>query len=250
MIGARELRIFTTVTRNYPPPPPRASEVLPPETGNAGATPSPTRARSLRRGQHYLVVVDAGHGGPDPGMTGPIGGGPRLIEKDITLAVAKLLAQELRNDGVDVLMTRTTDTLIALSDRGRIANRNKADLFVSVHVNATGSRGASAARERGFETYFLAEAKSEDAPRLRRWKTKPFGSRRERMRRREIRSASSSTTWLRTSTCANQRSCRNDQQGWERFIRAEPGVQQANFRSITRIVHAGRSGGDRIRNES
>jgi len=167
-VGARELRIFTTVTRNYPPPPPRASEVLPPETGNAGATPSPTRARSLRRGQHYLVVVDAGHGGPDPGMTGPIGGGPRLIEKDITLAVAKLLAQELRNDGVDVLMTRTTDTLIALSDRGRIANRNKADLFVSVHVNATGSRGASAARERGFETYFLAEAKSEDAQRVER----------------------------------------------------------------------------------
>jgi N-acetylmuramoyl-L-alanine amidase len=101
-------------------------------------------------------------------MTGPIGGGPRLIEKEITLSVAKLLAQELRTDGVDVLMTRTTDTLIALSDRGRIANRNKADLFVSVHVNATGSRGSAAARERGFETYFLAEAKSEDAQRVER----------------------------------------------------------------------------------
>jgi N-acetylmuramoyl-L-alanine amidase len=65
-------------------------------------------------------------------------------------------------------MTRTTDTLIALSDRGRIANRNKGDLFVSVHVNATGSRGASGARERGYETYFLAEAETEEASRVER----------------------------------------------------------------------------------
>jgi N-acetylmuramoyl-L-alanine amidase len=167
-VSARELRIFTTVARHYPPPPPTAAVDTPSATTEAGSTPSPTRSRSLRHGQRYLVVVDAGHGGPDPGMTGPIGGGPRLIEKEITLSVAKLLAQELRTDGVDVLMTRTTDTLIALSDRGRIANRNKADLFVSVHVNATGSRGSAAARERGFETYFLAEAKSEDAQRVER----------------------------------------------------------------------------------
>jgi N-acetylmuramoyl-L-alanine amidase len=167
-VAARELRIFTTITRNYPPPPPTANAEPPLVSAGSGSSPSPTRARALRRGQRYLVVVDAGHGGPDPGMTGPIGGGPRLIEKEITLSVAKLLAQELRNKGVDVLMTRTTDTLIALSDRGRIANRNKGDLFVSVHVNATGSRGSAAARERGYETYFLAEAKSEDALRVER----------------------------------------------------------------------------------
>jgi N-acetylmuramoyl-L-alanine amidase len=168
--SARELRIFTTITRNYPPPPPEAVSNFPPTLGTSGsATPSSSRPRGLKRdGQRYLVVVDAGHGGPDPGMTGPIGGGPRLIEKDITLAVARLVAQELRASGVDVLMTRTTDTLIALSDRGRIANRNKGDVFVSVHVNATGSRGSSAARERGYETYFLAEAKSEDALRVER----------------------------------------------------------------------------------
>ncbi|HMA20482.1 MAG TPA: N-acetylmuramoyl-L-alanine amidase, partial [Gemmatimonadaceae bacterium] len=152
-----------------PEPQPVARTELPPTlNGSASTARPPLRSRSLRRGQHYLVVVDAGHGGPDPGMTGPIGGGPRIVEKDITLSVAKLLAQELRNDGVDVLMTRTSDTLIALSDRGRIANRNKGDVFVSIHVNATGSRGSSAARERGFETYFLAEAKSEDALRVER----------------------------------------------------------------------------------
>jgi N-acetylmuramoyl-L-alanine amidase len=167
--GVRELRIFTTVVRHPPEPQPAVRADLPPTLGGAAGTPaSPTRARSLRRGQRYLVVVDAGHGGPDPGMTGPIGGGPRLVEKYITLSVARLLAEKLRNDGVNVLMTRTTDTLIALSDRGRIANRSKGDLFVSIHVNATGSRGSAAARERGFETYFLAEAKSEDALRVER----------------------------------------------------------------------------------
>lgn len=166
----RELRIFTTITRNYPPPPPTVSSDLPPSLGaGANSAPGSSRPRGLKRGgQRYLVVVDAGHGGPDPGMTGPIGGGPRLVEKNITLAVARLVAQELRSSGVDALMTRTTDTLIALSDRGRIANRNKGDVFVSIHVNATGSRSSSAARERGYETYFLAEAKSEDALRVER----------------------------------------------------------------------------------
>jgi N-acetylmuramoyl-L-alanine amidase len=165
-VGARELRIFTTTVARRAPPQPAVAES---EPAAAGSTSLPlSRPRPPRRGQRHLVVVDAGHGGPDNGMTGPIGGGPRLVEKDITLSVAKLLADELRDSGVEVLMTRTTDTLIALSDRGRIANANKGDLFVSIHVNATGSRGASAARERGFETYFLAEAKSEDALRVER----------------------------------------------------------------------------------
>jgi N-acetylmuramoyl-L-alanine amidase len=165
-VGARELRIFTTTVARRAPPQPAVAESEPAAAGNTSEPLS--RPRPPRRGQRHLVVVDAGHGGPDPGMTGPIGGGPRLVEKDITLSVAKLLADELRDSGVEVLMTRTTDTLIALSDRGRIANANKGDLFVSIHVNATGSRGASAARERGFETYFLAEAKSEDALRVER----------------------------------------------------------------------------------
>ncbi|HYN80774.1 MAG TPA: N-acetylmuramoyl-L-alanine amidase [Gemmatimonadaceae bacterium] len=168
--GSRELRIFTTITRNYPPPAPAATTNFPPTVGAGSARlPGSSRPRGLKRGGgRYLVVVDAGHGGVDPGMTGPIGGGPTLIEKEITLAVSRIVAQELRGSGVDVLMTRTTDTLIALSDRGRIANRNKGDVFVSIHVNASGSRGASGARQRGYETYFLAEAKSEDALRVER----------------------------------------------------------------------------------
>ncbi|MDQ6690583.1 MAG: N-acetylmuramoyl-L-alanine amidase [Gemmatimonadota bacterium] len=113
-----------------------------------------------------VVVIDAGHGGPDLGMTGPIGNSAWFVEKDVTLSVAKKLATVLRARGVDVLMTRTADTLIALADRGKIANSNHGDVFVSIHVNAPGYTSAAAARERGFETYFLAEAKTEDERRV------------------------------------------------------------------------------------
>jgi N-acetylmuramoyl-L-alanine amidase len=160
---AREMRIFNTAARRFvetPQPALQPPASLPSITAPGAARP--------RRATRRLIVVDAGHGGPDNGMTGPIGSGPRIVEKNVTLAVARLLASELRNQGVDVLMTRTRDTLIALYDRGRIANRNKGDLFVSIHVNATGSRGSAGARERGYETYFLAEAKTEEASRVER----------------------------------------------------------------------------------
>jgi N-acetylmuramoyl-L-alanine amidase len=162
----REVRVFTPVTG-------RAPVVTPAQrTETADATRvserTPERDEPRRRvGSPRVVVVDAGHGGPDRGMTGPMGRrGPRIQEKHITLAVARLVAQELRNAGLTVVMTRTTDTLIALSDRGRIANRAKGDLFLSIHVNAAPTTWRNAAAGRGFETYFLAEAKTEDAKRV------------------------------------------------------------------------------------
>src|SRR4029077_1284752 len=82
------------------------------------------------------IIVDAGHGGVDNGMTGPLGGGPRIYEKNVTLAVATKLGDQLESRGVDVVFTRTRDTLIALDDRGRIANRAAGSLFISIHVNA------------------------------------------------------------------------------------------------------------------
>jgi N-acetylmuramoyl-L-alanine amidase len=131
--------------------------------GAAGSATAPVPASGIRR----RVVVDAGHGGPDGGMTGPIGGGAfRIQEKDITLQVAKRVGARLRASGVDVVYTRTTDTLIALADRGRIANDARADLFVSIHVNAANPRWSSPGGARGFETYFLAEARTEDARRV------------------------------------------------------------------------------------
>jgi N-acetylmuramoyl-L-alanine amidase len=114
------------------------------------------------------VIVDAGHGGVDNGMTGPIGGGPKIYEKDITLAVAKKLGARLRARGLEVVYTRTSDTLIALDDRGRIANKNGGDLFISIHVNAANLGWTDPEAARGVETYFLSEARTEDARRVER----------------------------------------------------------------------------------
>jgi N-acetylmuramoyl-L-alanine amidase len=133
---------------------------------SGAAAPAPARAAAPSRRRSRVVVVDAGHGGPDNGMTGPIGGRRKIHEKDITLAVARQLAARLRARGLTVVMTRSKDTLIALSDRGRIANGSEGDLFLSIHVNAANPRWKSPAAARGFETYFLAEAKTADAKRV------------------------------------------------------------------------------------
>jgi len=136
---------------------------------SAAAPPVRAPARGAGGGElrlHHVVAVDAGHGGPDVGMLGPLKGRKFLREKDVTLAVARDLADELRRRGIGVAMTRTGDTLISLRDRGRVARAAHADLFVSIHVNAANPHWRDAAGARGFETYFLAEAKTEDARRV------------------------------------------------------------------------------------
>lgn len=97
------------------------------------------------------IVVDAGHGGKDPGALGRGG----LREKDVVLKVAKKVAEKLRQKGYTVILTRTMDVFLPLEERTAIANTKKADLFVSVHVNATVNR-----RARGIETYYLSLASS------------------------------------------------------------------------------------------
>jgi N-acetylmuramoyl-L-alanine amidase len=158
----------TTVATGAPPRPTAPSPALTPPSQSSTdlpRAPSPLPPAPRKSGRH-VIVIDAGHGGPDNGMTGPIGGPTWFVEKDVTLSVAQKLAAILRARGADVLMTRTTDTLIALADRGKIANANRGDVFISIHVNAPGYSTAAAARERGFETYFLAEAKTEDEKRV------------------------------------------------------------------------------------
>lgn len=149
-------------TRVQAPPPrttPTQSQI--PQT----SAPQPTR-KSAKDLRHRVVVVDAGHGGPDNGMSGPLGAARKVREKDITLAVALQLQKALEERGVSVVMTRTRDTLIALHDRGRIANTAKGDVFISVHVNAANPKWKQPSGARGFETYFLAEAKTEDEKRV------------------------------------------------------------------------------------
>jgi N-acetylmuramoyl-L-alanine amidase len=125
----------------------------------AVAVPASAPVRPARR---RLVVVDAGHGGVDPGAHGPNG----TREKDVTLRVARMVAEILRDDPtLEVRMTRDSDTLIALHDRTRFANQWKdagqPAVFISIHCNANESRA-----EKGFETYFLSEAKTADAERV------------------------------------------------------------------------------------
>ncbi len=100
------------------------------------------------------IVIDAGHGGHDPGANGN-GVTESELTLDIALRLQKLLAKQ---PGVDVVMTRATDVFIPLEERTRIANREGADLFLSIHANA--SRNVKA---RGVETYFLNFATNPDA---------------------------------------------------------------------------------------
>ena len=120
-------------------------------------------ANGLRRG--HVVTIDAGHGGVDPGNPGLFFPGG-LKEKDVTLQWSMLVREELLQRGVGVILTRRTDTLIDLRSRGGYC-RDDCDLFVSLHVNSL-PRRPGYQRVRGFETYFLAEAKTEDAARVAR----------------------------------------------------------------------------------
>lgn len=114
------------------------------------ATPKPKQAKRV-------IIVDAGHGGEDPGATGPRG----TKEKDICLAIAQRVRRMLEaRSEYEVHMTRKDDRFIELIDRTRLANKWQGDLFVSIHANASPRRSA-----RGVSTYFLDNA--DDAESLR-----------------------------------------------------------------------------------
>ncbi|MFZ0797802.1 MAG: N-acetylmuramoyl-L-alanine amidase, partial [Terriglobales bacterium] len=111
-----------------------------------------TRALGLKIGK---IVIDAGHGGHDTGTIGPNG----LMEKDVVLDVAKRLGRLLESRlGAEVIYTRRDDTFIPLETRTAIANRARADLFISIHANS--SRDSDA---RGVETYYLNFTSSPEA---------------------------------------------------------------------------------------
>ncbi|AKL97386.1 N-acetylmuramoyl-L-alanine amidase family protein [Endomicrobium proavitum] len=100
-------------------------------------------------GRKKIIVVDAGHGGEDPGAVGP----NATKEKIINLAIALELKNILNDDDeFEVILTRKDDTFIPLVERTNIANENNADLFISIHCNANFDRAVN-----GFEVYFLSE---------------------------------------------------------------------------------------------
>jgi N-acetylmuramoyl-L-alanine amidase len=133
-----------------PVTPPSGAPPAPP--GSAPPVPVPGKAAGVQ-----TIVVDAGHGGTEMGAKGPTG----LLEKDVTLDMAKRLQAGLvKRLGVKVILTRDTDRQVSLDDRTAIANHERADLFLSIHVNASLAKEA-----RGAETYFLSYKATDDESR-------------------------------------------------------------------------------------
>jgi N-acetylmuramoyl-L-alanine amidase len=130
----------------------------------AGASPAPAptpppRPAPAESGALRTVVIDPGHGGSEVGAKGPGG----TLEKDVTLTVARKLRTALANNlGLQVFLTRDHDVEIALDDRTAIANNYKADLFISIHANASRAHAA-----KGSEVYFLSyQSTDEESRRL------------------------------------------------------------------------------------
>ena len=115
-----------------------------------------------------VVVIDAGHGGHDEGAKGPSG----LNEKDLVLDIARRLSKRLEEDGVRVVLTRDEDRFLSLEERTAVANDARADLFLSIHANASRST-----RPKGVETYFASlDATDEDARKVAELENRALGA--------------------------------------------------------------------------
>jgi N-acetylmuramoyl-L-alanine amidase len=123
---------------------------------NGGKQAAIDKGRMIR--PRAKIVLDPGHGGKDPGAIGVRG----IAEKNIVLSIAKKLARKLRKEmNVEVILTRNNDSFVPLEDRTAIANAENADLFISLHTNASSSR-----RLRGIESYYLDNSTDEATIRL------------------------------------------------------------------------------------
>jgi N-acetylmuramoyl-L-alanine amidase len=116
--------------------------------GSPGSAPSST-APAAGRGRALTVVIDPGHGGSNLGAKGTTG----LYEKQLSLTLARAVADRLHARGIAAPLTRTADRTLTLRQRVEIADATPADLFVSIHANASPTR-----TQRGYETYVLTPA--------------------------------------------------------------------------------------------
>lgn len=149
-----EVRVASVASAPPPSQPAPATVHVPPPSARG-------RDAGFRMG--HQVVVDAGHGGVDPGNPGRYL--PRGVqEKHVTLGIALALRDELERRGIDVVMTRARDTLIALRDRAPMCS-HECDLFVSIHVNSL-ARRQGYEQVNGVETYFVGEAVTAEARRV------------------------------------------------------------------------------------
>lgn len=121
--------------------------LLAPAAAVAGGSPAEPKARTARKAGEFLVAVDPGHGGSDTGALAKDG----TTEKDLVLAVSKLLVASLEKAGMKAFLTREGDTFIPLAQRTGLANFNSADVLLSIHLNASPSSSA-----KGSETYIMS----------------------------------------------------------------------------------------------
>jgi len=118
--------------------------------------------------KEWIIVIDPGHGGKDPGGIGLYG----IKEKNIVLPIAKYLKYELNKRGYKVYLTRYRDRFITLKNRTKFANQKKASLFISLHCNIA----PSLPDVYGIETYFLSPARSERAKRVAKLENSAIGN--------------------------------------------------------------------------
>jgi N-acetylmuramoyl-L-alanine amidase len=146
MVKGRMVHLSSPVTRN------RNMIVVPADFKNK-VVDELVREISHAIQKFKTVVVDAGHGGKDPGAIGVSGS----YEKTVVLDIARRLKRRLEEKGVQVIMTRDSDEFISLQERTEIASRANADVFVSIHANASPARSA-----RGMEIYYLRYLKASE----------------------------------------------------------------------------------------
>lgn len=143
-----------------PAPKPAAVPARAPAPRKPVRLPVPASTARVPRARHVKIVIDPGHGGRDPGARNATG----VSEKYVVFDISRRLADKLRRGlGVEIYMSRTADKYVALEDRKDLANRVDADLFVSIHANASENK-----RLQGIETYYLKNTNDRATLRLAR----------------------------------------------------------------------------------
>ena len=143
----------------YHIPLPRKSSVLPAKRYKKPKKPTKRNKVVANLHKNEVIVIDAGHGGHDPGA---VGGGKR--EKDLVLQIAKRLEKQLKERGHPVYMTRKKDRFLKLRQRTKIADKRKAVVFISIHANSVAKKNRH--KIHGIETFFLQNTRDERSQRI------------------------------------------------------------------------------------
>ncbi len=251
-VGAREIRVLTEdlspidwrkLSPDYRPAEPEKDDIItdslyiptlpdvadsiitPPIVVDTPTTPTPLFPSNNEDFRLRTLVIDAGHGGRDPGAVGP----NRTREKDITLAVALKLGEYVNEHlpDVNVVYTRKDDTFIELQERGRIANRARGDLFVSIHTNSSTNR-----QPFGTEVYFLGVARTQEALEVMKRENSVISLEDPRTRTRELTNEELilyELTNIGYMSTSQRLAEKLDRQFADRAGRRSRGVKQAGF---------------------